>query len=212
MRAERGTLEFDRLAFFSDAVFAIALTLLGAEIAPPIIQDTKDGEQLWSAIRDQQPEITMFFVSFAVIGFYWMSHHRFFRRLAVIDSAFIRASFVYLAFVAFLPIPSALLGRYTENPVGVAVYAVSVGLLSLLEVVLFLVAHRQDLFEQEMSDPARHWTLVLSLAPVVVFFLSVPIAFLLSPFIAMLCWLAIAPAEFLVQRFAPPAVIKEAEG
>ena len=68
-------LEFDRVAFFSDAVFAIAMTLLVVGIGIPKV---KEGGDLGEALSSKDAEIFSFFLSFVVIGFFWLAHHRFF--------------------------------------------------------------------------------------------------------------------------------------
>src|SRR3954451_14817451 len=73
-------LEFDRVAFFSDAVFAIAMTLLVVGIGIPHVRDS----ELADTLRDKDNEIFSFFLSFIVIGFYWLAHHRFFSRLVAV--------------------------------------------------------------------------------------------------------------------------------
>src|SRR3954451_12804727 len=75
-------LEFDRVAFFSDAVFAIAMTLLVVGIGIPHVRESKLGE----ALSSKDAEIFSFFLSFGVIGAYWLAHHRFFTRLAAVDT------------------------------------------------------------------------------------------------------------------------------
>ena len=65
-----------------------------------------------------------------MIGRYWAAHHQFFARLARIDNGMIAINLVYLAFIAFLPFPTGLLGEYFENPLSVALYAVVVAIVS----------------------------------------------------------------------------------
>ena len=57
-------LEFDRVAFFSDAVFAIAMTLLVVGIGIPEVRDSELGD----ALRGKEAEIVSFFISFFVIA------------------------------------------------------------------------------------------------------------------------------------------------
>ena len=72
-------LEFDRFAFFSDAVFAIAMTLLVVGIGVPHVAS----HDLEHALSEKNDEILSFFISFLVIGYYWLAHHRF---IGLIDS------------------------------------------------------------------------------------------------------------------------------
>ena len=68
---KESSLEFDRVAFFSDAVFAIAMTLLVVGIGIPEVRESELGD----ALRGKDSEILSFFISFFVIGFYWLGHH-----------------------------------------------------------------------------------------------------------------------------------------
>ena len=70
---------FDRVVYFTDAVFAIALTLLVVEIGVPetIEGDATDPAALLDAFGDKGPLIFAFFLGCWVIGSYWLAHHRF---------------------------------------------------------------------------------------------------------------------------------------
>src|SRR5436190_9845326 len=126
----RGSEEFSRVLGFSDGVFAIAMTLPVVGIAIPTLSDGGDVGQLADALNDRVANFVSFFISFAVIGRYWAAHHQFFARLARIDNGMIAINLVYLAFIAFLPFPTGLLGKYFENPLSVALYAVVVAIVS----------------------------------------------------------------------------------
>ena len=75
--ARAGQLEYDRVLYFSDAVFAIAITLLIVDLRVPDVDDLQSGQQL----RDTVPQIGGFALSFAVIGLFWTGHHRLFRHV-----------------------------------------------------------------------------------------------------------------------------------
>ena len=65
-----------RLEGFSDAVFAIALTLLVVEIKPPGTPEGPEvGASLWHAIAEQWREHLALLISFFAIGVYWLQHH-----------------------------------------------------------------------------------------------------------------------------------------
>src|SRR5690349_20845375 len=69
-----GNLEYDRVLFFSDAVFAIAITLLVVDLRVPNL--VPDAAQ---EISNSTGRILSFVISFLVIGLFWMGHHRLFR-------------------------------------------------------------------------------------------------------------------------------------
>jgi uncharacterized membrane protein len=204
----RASFEFERVAFFCDAVYAIALTLLVTSLdVPDIIHETNAGD-LWSALGDVRGRIITFFVSFLVIGSFWLGHHRFVSRLRAVSRPLMYATLIYLAFVAFLPFPAAVLGTYDDNPVAVAFYAVAMAILSGLEGVTFWLAWHEDLLTHRLSGPALRWSMLATLTPVAMFLISIPIAFV-DPSLGILTWFVTFPIEAVLERFRPPELAKE---
>lgn len=188
---------------FSDGLFAIAMTLLVVGIAVPTLSAPSEGE-LWDALQELDSAYVSFFVSFVVIGRYWIAHHQFFRLLRELDYGLIWLNLIYLAFVAFLPFPTALLGAYFDNPVSIAVYAVSIALVSGLEVLMLRHAHRHHLIEIELPEDVYRWAVLLSSTPVLFFVGSIPLAFV-STSLAVLFWFGGIPLQLLVlNRWKPP--------
>jgi uncharacterized membrane protein len=204
-RYERDSAEFARVLAFSDGMFAIAMTLLVVSIAVPTLSDTDSIHELADALNDLVPNFVSFFISFAVIGRYWLAHHRFIAMLSSLDQGLIGLNLVYLAFIAFLPFPTALLGEYFENPLSIVIYAVSVGIVSGWEVVLLRHAYRAKLFAMEITPPVYRFGVVASLVPVFCFAFSIPIAFA-STTIAAATWFLTIPLGAWVESRAPEGV------
>jgi uncharacterized membrane protein len=202
VRFARGSEEFTRVLAFSDGMFAIAMTLLVVGIGVPTLSDGGDAGELLDKVDDLAHEIVSFFISFAVIGRYWVAHHRFFGMLREMDYGLIWINLLYLAFVAFLPFPTALLGNYFENPVAVGGYALAVGVVSGLEVVSFRHAYRTRLLEREMSADVFRYGARASSLPLVFLVASVPVAFL-STALAVVVWFLALPAQLLLDRAQP---------
>jgi uncharacterized membrane protein len=66
----------ERLVFFSDAVFAIAITLLALDIRVPELAGTVTNDGLAAAIAALGPRIFAYVLSFAVVGLFWLAHWR----------------------------------------------------------------------------------------------------------------------------------------
>jgi uncharacterized membrane protein len=205
MRGEftRGSEEFSRVLAFSDGLFAIAMTLLVVGIAVPDLAHGGDESELLHALRDIEDQILSFFISFIVIGRYWVAHHQFFRLLRAMDYRLITINLTYLALIAFLPFPTALLGDYFENPISVATYAVTVAFISGLEVAMFRRAHRRGLLVRTMPEAVFRWGATAATLPVVFLLASVPVAFLDTK-VAVACWFLQAPGQVILSRNRPP--------
>jgi uncharacterized membrane protein len=75
--------ELDRVVFFSDAVFAIAMTLLALTLSLPAGTTNAD---VASALHKSIPSMLTYALSFGVIAIYWLAHHRMFRYIRRLDA------------------------------------------------------------------------------------------------------------------------------
>jgi uncharacterized membrane protein len=193
---ERGR-DIDRVVFFSDAVFAIAMTVLALTLRLPA-HTTDRGVP--HALRQALPSVYSYALSFAVIGLYWLAHHRIFRFINRLDTALLVLNLSMLGFVAFVPFPTSVLGDHGHTTAAVVFYASTMAMLgSLLAGLWAYASHRARLIE-ENTDPGfvRH-SLVRSLVVPIVFFVSIPIAFA-DPVAAEWFWLAIPIGLGLLRR------------
>ena len=188
----------DRIAFFSDAVFAIALTLLVLDIRLP--EDLADDE-LWPSLVALWPQLFAYMLTFAVLGVNWIAHHRKFRVIRRFDSGLIWINLAFLMFVALAPFPTSVLAEYGDA-VAVTIYAIEVSMLSLLQATLWAYAHGRGLLADEVDDGVYRHSLVTILVTPAVFLVTIPVAVLIDPNVAMLCWVLIWPVGVLVGRIA----------
>jgi uncharacterized membrane protein len=192
-REDRGERQFERLVFFSDAVFAIAITVLVLDLKAPL---GPHGElRLAGAISG----VVSFLISFFVIGRYWIAHHSLFGALHREDGPLRALNLVFLASVVFLPFPTSVLETFTASRTTVDFYALSVGAVGLLQVCLCLVARRSGLMRPGETRGGTMQTVAQSLPAPVVFLVSVAVA-QVSPRSAMLLWVAILPAGGVADR------------
>jgi uncharacterized membrane protein len=78
----------ERIVFFSDAVMAIAITLLILEVRLP--EGSADFSRRILALW---PKYLGYFVSFWVIALYWVAHHRCFQLIRDYDRGLINLNF-----------------------------------------------------------------------------------------------------------------------
>jgi len=127
----------ERLVFFSDAVMAIAITLLALEIRLPALPEGVSDARLWSALGTIGASYLSYAISFGVIGLYWMAHHRTFRAVVRYDGLLMLLNLLLLFFVAFIPFPTAVLGEY-GNRTATIFYAATMAAVGLLLAAIWL--------------------------------------------------------------------------
>jgi uncharacterized membrane protein len=133
-----------------------------------------------------------------VVGLFWLRHHEFFGRLQSSDLRLAGINLVFLAFIALLPVPTQLLGRYDNSASPVVIYAVVILVLTLLLRALFLHAERAGLMIEGQSSPSDPVGLA---AVMLAFGASIPLAFV-NPDWAMYCWIltAVIPRVYALTR------------
>ncbi len=200
-RFERGSVEFDRLVTITDGIYAVAMTLLVVSIGVPRVEPEELSRELLSVHGD----LLTFFIAVAVLGFYWLSNLHFVRHLEAVDSVYFGLNMIYLAMVAFLPLPTALLDRYSRQSITVVLFVSTLLLISLMELILFARAHRAKLFSSRPPKRVVRYSVLVVSIPVIVFLLAIPIGLLSSPTFALAIWLlGNFPLRVLVERRLGP--------
>jgi uncharacterized membrane protein len=182
---DEAEVEFNRIVAFSDGVFAIAITLLVLGLAVPENQSNIARELL-----NNHDDLIAYGISFAVLGRYWLSHHRFFSALERFDGTLMGLNLVYLAFIALVPFTSEVLGDFSGQTAAIVLYAINMILVSGSFQAQLLYSYRKGLVRPGAQALERRYAGPANLLVVGVFVISIPVAFV-SPLAATLMWLAI---------------------
>lgn len=147
---DRAQFQADRLAFFSDAVFAIAITLLALNIRAPVVAGHVDEHSLAVAALRAIPQVIGFLLSFLVIGNYWRAHHRLFRWVRGHDPRLVTINLWLLLFVSFIPAPTAFYSEYPGYRTPLIIYAASLSAVGAANFALWQYVRRH----RDLLDPA----------------------------------------------------------
>ncbi len=186
--AIRGDVRYERVVFFSDAVFAIAATLLFIDLRVPEVADPAAFD---AALRASFGSISPFVavaIGFAVVGSYWMSHRAIFALIARTNGLVIWANLHFLFWVAIQPYFTAALAEHATTTTVVA-YAGCQVLAGLAQLGLWAAARRDPALLITSVSPrkVRYVTVQLLRAPVA-FAVSIPVAFVIGPVAGMVTW------------------------
>ena len=199
--SESDSRAIDRIVFFSDAVIAIAITLLAFGLHVPDISGATDASFL-DALGAQLPSYSAFCLSFVVIGIYWMSHNRAFRFIVRWDYGLLAVNLLFLFFVVQLPFLTTILGAYGNLPSAAGVYAIGLAAIGFSTCILWSYAVRRQLVSDTVTPAlARHLLLRWFVVPVI-FLVSVPLAFV-APVLAQATWLLVLVIQVPLARYLP---------
>ena len=115
-------LRLHRLLFFSDGVYAIAVTLLAVELILPEASAELHGRELLRSLLESWPRVLAFLTSFLFIANFWVAHNVLFHRVRRFDGGLMWLALLQLLCVAFLPFPTSVVGEHVSDPVAQQFY------------------------------------------------------------------------------------------
>jgi uncharacterized membrane protein len=164
---EERHLGLGRVEAFSDGVFAFAATLLVLGIRIPRLEDADASTGLQHLLIAQWPSYIAFALSFANVGIVWTNHHLMFSHFARSDRVLVSLNLLILMLVAFLPVPTAVLGTWIvsdkDRLPAVLVYGALLFLFGILHDALWWYAAyvggltRSDLTPRERRTLTLTW-------------------------------------------------------
>lgn len=191
--SEADQLGLERLVFFSDAVFAIAITLLALEIRLPSLGENVTDQQLLQGLLSIWQKYLSFAVSFLVIGGLWMGHHRKFRFIKRQNGRLLLLNILLLMGIAFIPFPTSVISEYS-NRTATIFYAFIMAVVGLLNTLVWVYSsHNNRLIDPHFDPKQRRRETIRSLIVPGIFLLSIGVAFIDAD-LAKYSWILIAVA------------------
>lgn len=193
----------ERLVLFTDAVFAIVITLLAIEIklpehAPP---GGWSNAALAHALAELQPRLMAYAVSFMAVAVIWMAHLRKFSFVRAVDARVIWLNLLQLLCIGLLPFCTAMLAA-SGQALAATLYAGNLAAAGLFSVLAWRrIVASPALAAPTLTPAVAREGLWRTLVTVAIFLLSMPLAWW-QPTVAMLSWLAMIPANMLARRSA----------
>jgi uncharacterized membrane protein len=189
-----------RILALSDGVFAFSLTLLVVSLSVPT---ATSNSALASQLLGQAPTYFSYIISFVAVASIWYGHHESFKYIRRYDGRLIALNFGSLLLIAFLPFPTAVLGRNQQEPVAAILYASTLALSNLFFAATWWHAsHGRRLVRSDLSPQIVRLRFYRTLGGALVFLLSIPIA-LWRPIAAEIVWSVFLVAIFVLLRGGP---------
>lgn len=139
----------ERLVFFTDAVVAIALTLLILPLMESVTEAAEKGLTTAELMTEDAGALVAFLLSFAVIAVFWVLHHRLFEHVRYYSGRLLRMNLAWMLTVVFMPVSTAMTGTMKTDRLQVAVYVGTMALSSGALAVMALTVRRHP----ELGNP-----------------------------------------------------------
>jgi len=180
----------NRMLFFTDAVFAIVLTLMVLDLKPPAF-DTPFGDR--AATQGMLGHFFALTMSFVVIGIFWVAHLSTTRRLARFDWPTTVANLAFMFPVCLLPFSTAWWGRSLGAPFPWGMYCAVMIVCSLANVALVLVSTRGAgrLMSGGVTPRERAYRTARAATPGLAFALGILVMTTGQVQLAQFCWVLI---------------------
>jgi uncharacterized membrane protein len=189
----------ERLIFFSDAVVAIAITLLALGL--PVPHGSTDSQVLQS-LRSHTNAYLAFLISFAVIGSHWRLHHRLYRGVVKVDPRLISINMAWLLMIIVTPYVTRVLAGGGAFGVRFSLYAV----IQVITIVTFVLM-RRHIRDHELLRPGTTMSVADDLSFLLVaaaFAVSIPIGLVSRSQWTYLAWVAAAFGARAYRRVRDP--------
>ncbi len=136
---EKLKFQVERIAFFSDAVIAIALTLLIIEIKAPKIETGSAFSDQIAQLTHLVPEFISFIISFIIILLQWKKHHHLFGSIINYDEKLITLNSIFLFAIAIVPFSTSYFAHNTSSEfyLPIIVYGSNLFILTVSNYLIF---------------------------------------------------------------------------
>jgi len=132
--------QLERMILFSDAVFAIAITILALEIkVPPIPRKIATDALLLDSLGEMVGQFFGFFVSFFIIGLYWIIHHRMFGYVVNYNRRLLWLNLIFLMAIVLMPFSTGIYSEFAVRflKVPVIIYVINIVFLGIMNFALW---------------------------------------------------------------------------
>jgi uncharacterized membrane protein len=197
----------DRIEIFSDAVFAVAITLLILDLRVP---DTSGS--VINGLADRWPTFAAFGISFVIVGCIWISHYRVFRNVREVDTVLLFLNLALLMTVVLVPFGTSLMAAFVthadmQSHVAAALFSSILLLMGLSFAAVYMRIAQQQATGTEPATQPRSFVATLRFAVgLVVYALCVGLSFVNAVVVMVL--IAAVAVYYIVDALASPPQVR----
>ena len=201
-----------RIEALADGIFAVAMTLLVLDVKLPDGELYASNRDLINRLLSLEHIYVIYFVSFIVLGMYWVAHHRTFHYIRSVDHTLLWINLIFLFVITSVPFGTDLLGSHNALTFPYLYFGAKVLTLSglLLAQIVYLRRH------PELAQPALTASVVRQIVKRSAIFATIPVLSMVAVFyntrLALYLYFLLPIVHFLPGRVEQPDDEEESPG
>ncbi|MCE1246725.1 MAG: DUF1211 domain-containing protein [Firmicutes bacterium] len=206
--SDEPTITPHRIMNLSDGVFSIVMTLLVLDIKIPSHTQVSSSVELIDHLYSMLPKFQYYFITFIVLGIFWVGHHYQFQFIKRSDNRLVWLNLFFMMFITLIPFTTYLLGEYPNIRIASGIYALNILITGLLVHWNWRYATKNCRltdchFDNEMISyitEKNQYTAIILLAAVILVFFNFQISFALYAIIPFIHWHYKLPRKNKLQK------------
>lgn len=194
----------ERIKAFTDAVVAIAMTLLILPLMESVGELSREGGTAAEWVVANRGELLIFALSFVLIAAFWLSHHRLFERTHRVSPVLLMLNIAWMFTIVWLPVATATFGLVPSDVTQKVLYIGALFATSVIMAVIGVYTLRHPELHTTPEDRLRRGIIAETIAAVM-FALAflIAVVFPAVGYWSMVLLVLIGPVQALLQRFIP---------
>jgi uncharacterized membrane protein len=181
--------QIERLILFSDAVFAIAITLLSIDLkVPELSKKLITDELLVNSLLNLIPKFVAFLLSYFIIGLFWMIHHRTFAFVINYNRKLLILNLVFLLSVVLMPFSTSFYSEYVDHllKTPVIVYVFNICFLGISNIFVWrYVSNEKNHLSEGLHPVLARYYMIRSVTMPAIFLVMLIVYLFISPAFAL---------------------------
>jgi uncharacterized membrane protein len=138
-----------KIISLTDNIFAFAMTLLVINfVIPPDLPS----ESLQQLFLNLWPQFLTYFMSFAVLGTFWVGHHNLFSLIKHTDRKAVWINVVFSSFIVLIPLTTAVLRQFYADQIAVVAYGMNMIICGLAAYWLWSHTVKHNLLKDDVDQ------------------------------------------------------------
>ena len=193
-----------RIEALADGIFAVAMTLLVLDVKLPGNESFATSTALLLRLLSLEHTFVIYFVSFIVLGMFWVGHHAQFHFIRHVDHTLLWLNLLFLFGVTSIPFATDLLGDYNQLRLPYLLYGGKLLLLAALLILQIVYLRRHP----ELAEPALTPEVARRIASRAALFAAIPLLSMAAVFyntrLALYLYFLLPVVHFLPGRVDEP--------